>query len=69
MPQKIWSNPGNPPRGIATRLGITRRELGRAIHKIKDHFGLSPRDRVTIWDDGSVTDENDVPLGNIQDEI
>jgi hypothetical protein len=69
MPRIIWSNPGNPPRGVATRLGITRRQLGRAIHRIKNYAGLAPRDHVTIWDDGSVTDEDGVPLGNIQDEI
>ncbi len=69
MPRIIWRNPGNPPRGVATRLGITRHQLGRAIHRIKDYAGLAPGERITIWDDGSVTDENDVPLGNIQDEI
>ena len=69
MPRIIWSNPGNPPHGVATRLGITRGQLGRAIHRIKNYAGLAPRDQVTIWDDGSVTDEDGVPLGNIQDEI
>jgi hypothetical protein len=69
MPRIIWSNPGNPPRSVANRLGITRQQLGRAIHRIKDHAGLAPRDRITILHDGSVMDQDDVPLGNIHDEI
>jgi hypothetical protein len=68
MPAIVWSRRGNPPSGVATRLGISRRQLRRAIHKIKDYAGLAPTNRVIIWDDGSVTDENNVPLGNINDE-
>jgi hypothetical protein len=69
MPQPIWSRPGNPPRGIATRLGITRHQLRDAIHAIKHEAKLGPRSRVTIWDDGTVTDEADVWIGNIHNEI
>ena len=69
MPQKIWSNPENPPRGIATRLGITRHQLREAIYRIKEDFQLGPRDRLTIWDDGSVTDEDGELIANIYDEI
>jgi hypothetical protein len=67
--QRIWSNPGNPPDSVARRLGITRDQLGEAIHIIKDDAGLSPRDRVSIWDDGSITDETDEWIGNVHDEI
>jgi uncharacterized protein DUF4279 len=48
----IWSRPGNPTRGVARTLGITRAQLRHAIHEIKDDAGLGPPDRVTIWDDG-----------------
>jgi len=69
MPQKVWSSPGNPPRAIATRLGITREQLRYAIHRIKEEVKLGPRDRVKIWDDGSVANEDEGPIGNIYDEI
>lgn len=69
MPAIIWSRPGNPTRGVATRLGTSETKLGDALHAIKDAAGLAPRDRVTIWDDGSVTDDRDVLVGNIYDEI
>jgi hypothetical protein len=69
MRRKIWSRPGNPTRAVANALGITRRQLGRAIHRIKRYAGLSPSDDVTIWDDGTVTVSSDVEVGNIYDEI
>lgn len=69
MPAIIWSRPGNPTRGVASVLGIAEHQLGDAIHAIKDASGLRPGDRVIIWDDGTVTDANDEPLGNIYDEI
>jgi len=69
MAQKIWSRPGNPARAVATTLAITRAQLGRAIHIIKHDAGLLPPDNVTIWDDGTVTDERDVQIGNVYDEI
>jgi len=69
MRRKIWTRPGNPTRGVARTLGITRARLGRAIHRIKRGAGLLPRDNVTIWDDGMVTVDNDVPIGNIYDEV
>lgn len=65
----IWSRPGNPTRGVATTLGITRAQLRNAIHVIKEDAELEPRDNVTIWSDGSVTDANDELIGNIYDEI
>jgi len=69
MPQKIWSRPDNPTRAVATRLGITRERLSRAIHVIKRDARLGPADNVTIWDDGTVTVDSDVQIGNIYDEI
>jgi hypothetical protein len=65
MLQKIWSRPDNPTRAVARTLGITREQLGRAIHIIKRDAGLLPPDDVTIWDDGTVTVDQDVPIGNI----
>lgn len=69
MPRRIWSNPGNPPRGVATRLGITRAQLRNALHRIKADVKLGARDRVTIWDDGSVTDDEGDLIGNVHQEI
>jgi hypothetical protein len=65
----IWSRPGNPTRAVATALGITRTQFGDAIHAIKKNARLGPRDNVTIWDDGSVTDARNEFIGNIYDEI
>jgi hypothetical protein len=39
------------------------------LHRIKRWAGLRGGDRVTIWDDGSVTDEFGSIIGNIYDEI
>ena len=69
MAQKIWTRRGNPARAVATTLGISREQLGRAIHLIKHNAGLLPPDNVTIWDDGAVTVDRDVQIGNIYDEI
>lgn len=52
------------------RLRISRRDLGRALHKIKARSNLrGGADRVVIYDDGAVTDQAGEPLGNIYDEI
>jgi hypothetical protein len=69
MPRIIGSNPGNLTRGVATRLGITRDQLRDALHSIKHGAKLRATDRVTIWNDGTVTDEADVWIGNIYQEI
>ncbi len=69
MPQKIWSRPGNPPRAVATALGITRAQLGDAVHAIKKSARLGPSDNVSILDDGSVMDARDEVIGNVYDEI
>jgi len=44
-------------------------QLSAAIHTIKRDGGPSPRDRVSLWDDGSVTDDVDVWIGNLYDEL
>jgi hypothetical protein len=71
MPQarRVWSSLGNPPGWVARQLGVSREQFGEALHTIKRDAGLSPRDRVSIWDDGSVTDDADAWIGNIHDEI
>jgi hypothetical protein len=68
MARIIWGNPGNPPNEVSRILGVTRPQLGRALHRIKRWAGLGGRDRVIIWDDGSVTDELGFIIGNIYDE-
>jgi hypothetical protein len=50
-------------------LGISRVELSRAIHRLKKFARLRPSDNVSIWDDGTVTDAHEEPIGNIYDEI
>jgi len=54
---------------MAQRLGISRVQLGEALHRIKRDAGLRPSDQVSIWDDGSVTDDRDVWIGNVYDEF
>ena len=68
MPAIIWSNPGNPPRGVATRLGIAWSELRRRLHRIKREAKLGPRDHITIWDDGTVMNEAEGWIGNVLEE-
>jgi hypothetical protein len=64
----LWSNPGNPPASLARALGMELRRFSRALHKIKAAGDLSGSDRVVIYSDGSVTDEQGEPLGNLHDE-
>jgi len=64
----VWSNPGNPTNEVSRALGIQRQQLRRALHRIKRAQGLKGADRVTIWNDGSVTDSQDNVLGNVYDE-
>ena len=64
----LWSNPGNPPASVARALGMELRRFSRALHKIKAASDLSGSDRVVIYSDGSVTDEQGEPLGNLHDE-
>jgi len=67
---KIWSGPNNPTASVAHTLGIERWQLRNAIHAIKKDTRLGARDRVTIWDDGSVTSDIDGSwIGDIVTEI
>ena len=65
----IWSDPGNPTNEVSPALRIERRQLRRALHRIKRAQGLKGADRVIIWNDGSITDPQDNVLGNVYDEI
>jgi hypothetical protein len=67
--RKIWSHGGNPTESVSRALGIERWQLREALHKIKRKSGLGPADPITIWDDGSVTDENGELCGVIHDEL
>jgi hypothetical protein len=75
MPKRIWSNPYNPPNSVsndiaaATGRPLTREQLGEALHSIKRAAGLRPRDRVSIWDNGDITDDMDDWIGNVYNEI
>jgi hypothetical protein len=60
---------GEPVSYVSDRLGITREQLGDAIHEIKAASDLSPADRIIIYDDGTVTDERGDVLGNIYNEM
>jgi len=42
--------------------------LRRALHKIKAASDPSGADRAIIYSDGSVTNEQGAPLGNLYDE-
>lgn len=44
------------------------RRFSGALHKIKAASDLSAADRVIIYTDGTVTDEQGEPLGNLHDE-
>lgn len=60
--------PGKPPDSVARALGMEPRHFSRALHRIKAANDLSGADRVLIYSDGSITDEQGAPLGNLYDE-
>jgi hypothetical protein len=64
----LWSSPRNPPDSVAQALGMEPTHFGRALHKIKAANDLSGADRVVIYSDGTVTNEQGEPLGNLHDE-
>jgi hypothetical protein len=68
MARIIWSGPGNPTNAVATTLGIPRWRLRTALHEIKRRSKLGARDRVTIYDDGTVSDANGEHVGNIRED-
>jgi hypothetical protein len=69
MARVIWDRRENLSKYVSDQLGITREQLGDAIHELKAAGNLSPADRVIIYDDGTVTDEHGYVLGNICNEI
>lgn len=69
MAQRLWSNPGNPPGWVAARLRLSSWDFADALHRIKKAAGLRGADRVTIWDDGAVTDGRGDAIGNVYDEV
>jgi hypothetical protein len=69
MARVIWDRRENPSKHVSDKLGITREQLGDAIHELKTAGNLSPAERVIIYDDGRVTDEFGYVLGNIYNEI
>ena len=69
MARVIWDRRENPSKYVSDKLGITREQLGDAIHELKTAGNLSPAERVIICDDGTVTDESGYVLGNIYNEI
>jgi hypothetical protein len=64
----LWSNPGNPPDSVARALGIDPRRFSRGLYKIKPASDLSGADRVVRYSDGTGTDAQGEPLGNLHDE-
>jgi len=69
MARVIWDKKRNPTDYVSDRLGISRGDLRKGIHKIKSRSNLGATDRGIIYDDGSVTDERGEHVGNIFDEI
>ena len=72
MARVIWDRAGNPTKYVSDQLGIAPHwRLGAALHGIKyaRSGNLRAPDRVIIYDDGLVTDEQGDVLGNIYDEL
>ena len=68
MARILWHKVGSPTPYVSQALGVEEWQLRRAIHAIKRRCGLTGADRVIIYDDGKVTDEQGEELGNILDE-
>ena len=64
----LWNRSALPTPYVSSKLGISRRELGEAIHEIKALNGLRGDDRITILENGDVEDEYGNLIGNILDE-
>jgi hypothetical protein len=58
---------GKREHELSAALGVS--EVGEAIQNIKVKNRLGFSDRVSIWNDGSVTDEQGKVLGNVYDEL
>jgi len=52
MARAIWQHPGNPTNYVSDRLGITREQLGEALHDIKASGNLRAADPI-IYETGS----------------
>jgi hypothetical protein len=65
----IWDRIGNPTPYVSNHLGIERWKLREAIHKIKTSSNIRAAERIIIYDDGTVTDIDGEPIGNVFDEI
>jgi hypothetical protein len=61
----IWDRGDSPSSRVAQALGLEHFEVRRAIHKIKARANLRGPDRVTIYDNGDVTDDRGDDIGNI----
>ena len=68
-PLRIWSRPGNPGKCVADALGVDEYDFSDALHVIKADAGLGPRDHVSIWSNGDVTDDQGALIGNIHASI
>lgn len=69
MSRIIWDQSANPTRYVSDELGIERWQLRDALHKIKARSDLGGRDRVIIYENGTVTDADGNEVGNIHDEV
>jgi hypothetical protein len=65
---KMPTSYGHLTRSSYGRLGIPRWRLRRVIHLIKKRGRLGPRDRLTIYDDGSVFDASGEDVGSIYED-
>lgn len=52
---------------MARSIGITVGEFHERLHKIKREAGLGARQRVRIYDDGTIEDETHVWIGNVKE--
>lgn len=69
MSRIIWDQSANPTRYVSDELGIERWQLRDALHKIKARSDLGGRERVIIYENGTVTDADGNEVGNIHDEV
>lgn len=69
MARVIWNKSGNPTDYVSDQLGIRRWQLREAIHKIKSSADIGPDRQIIIYDDGSITDADGEPIGNVHDEL
>ena len=69
MARILWDKSTNPTPFVSETLGVEEWQLRKAIHAIKRRVGLRGAERVIIYDDGAVTDEQGEDLGNIHGEV